>query len=140
MDCLGLSKANHPRPSARLCYLHFPSSQLRTTAKGHWRLLPGAVPDSQERQSITCERVPVIQPVRAKEEVQRDNMQEEQGSTQDAVISTVILITGTLFICFIPFLLFFLSSNRESVEDRKAVEKSPPLIRRVTPVEENGMY
>ena len=135
MDNLGLSEENRPRSSARLCFLHFPSSQIRTTAKGHWRLLPGAVPDKEERQSTTCERVPVIQPVRANEEVQSDTNEGDQGSTQDTLLSTVILITGTLFICFLPFLLFFLSSRRDSVEGMEAVEKRPQTIWRLTPVD-----
>ena len=128
---LGISELNPPWPYDKICFAHFPSSQLKTTDKGHWRLLPGAVPCDQEAQSATCERVSVIHRVSGRKDVQG----EAEGSTQDEILSTVILIAGTLFLVFIPFLLFFLSSSKGSVKETKDVQEKPPTPQRVTPVD-----
>ena len=155
LSSLGLLASKAPGPKARLCTQHFLPSQLKVTVGGRWRLLPGAVPtNQQDNQRQISVRVPVIQQVpdenhgqpshevQLPEDIAKDREEDkdaEESSSEDRLLSSLILIAGTLFLCFISFLLYWLSS-RKSSKSSSDEGKKPEYAGWFTPVEEAGAY
>ena len=128
-ESLELIPTGLPRPNAKLCTDHFKQCDWKVTPGGKRRLHPGAVPRKTHRSAEASPyiRVPVIEKNPYVDEGDKEKGERRKkvvtvtnetsdfnDSYQDKLFASIILVCGTLFICFLPFLLYWLSTKRDS--------------------------
>ena len=126
---LGLQEGRQPTYKDRICEDHFLPSDWKVTDTGRKILKPGVFPvSSSVRADEICDEGSQIDEVAGQGVFDIEN----GNYSLDGLVAFLVFCFGTILICFLPFLLFWLSTRPE--------ENPPPTSERRTSFERETRF
>ena len=128
---------------SRVCDSHFSPSDWKVNAGGSRTLKPDVVPHCQVPESLPhpagSGEDQADTGVPTEEEEQGDHLLSHED-TEEEFLATLILMAGTLLLCFLPFLLLWLTSRRRSERCLPAATGKPEYKGWFSPASITGIF